>query len=311
MRKISFLVRRFLAWAKKCLKPSTVEVYRHYFRKFMAYHGDKTLASLKPCHLSEWAETWHQAQALKRLFNWAVDEAGLTKRHPFLKVKHPPKGQRKRIMGRKEMLAFMRATRRDLRCLLIAHRETFARPAELREATWLDVAGENPSLTTKETLESGKACIVLYEFKQRKKRRMPSAPRVILLSPRVCRLFLRLLAKTPNVEGPIFRTKRGKPWSANAVRCRFRRLRKLLGLKRDRNGENVVPYTFRHTGATQCSALGVRDRLLADILGHVETSTTNRYQHLAVDHLREAMQKIWSCKEKIAGRRSESKNANH
>lgn len=293
MRKLSFLVRRFLAWASKCLKRSTVEVYRHYFSKFIAYHGDKRIKMLKPCHLSEWAETWHQAQAMKRLFNWAVDEAGLTKRHPFLKVKHPPKGERKRILGRKEMATFLRSTRRDLRDLLIAHRESFARPAELREACWLDILAENRSLTTEEALKSGTACIVLYEFKQRKKRRLPSGPRVILLSPRVCRLFLRLLAKTPDVEGRIFRTKRGRNWTANAVRCRFRRLRARLGMKPDRHGENVVPYTFRHTGATLCSANGVRDRMLADVLGHVETSTTQRYQHLSLDHLRVALRKIW------------------
>src|SRR6185295_4351794 len=58
------------------------------------------------------------------------------------------------------------------------------------------------------------------------------------------------------------------------------------GVGRDRHGETIVPYTFRHTAATLASAAGVRDRLLADALGHTETSTTARYQHLATEHIR-------------------------
>lgn len=293
MKKLSQLIRSFLKWAEKCLTKSSVAVYRHYFRKFIEHHGDKQIARLRPSHLTEWAYTWHAAQAMKRLFNWAVNESQCLKKNPFVNVVHPPKGERKRIMGRKEMIRFLRASALDLRCLLTGHRETFARPLELRAAKWTDIVAEDRSLTTREALTSGVACIVLYDYKQRKKRRLPGAPRVILLSPRACKLLLRLLSRTPDETGVIFRTKRGKAWTPNAVRCRLRRLRRRLGLKVDERGENIVPYTFRHTGATLCSAKGIRDRLLADILGHVETSTTARYQHLSLDHLRAALKPLW------------------
>lgn len=294
MKKIQFLINRFLKWARACLAKSTVDVYRHYFRRFVEYHGNMLIAKLKPMHLSEWAKTWHEAQAMKRLFNWALVDAELVKRNPFANVKHPPKGERKRIMGRAEMLAFLRSTSLDLRTLLLAHRETFARPQELRVATWESIQCEDRSITLQQSLQSGKACIVLHEFKARKRRRIASAPRVILLSPRVCRLLLRILERSSDAVGPIFRTAAGKAWSSNAVRCRLRRLRKRNCLTPDKHGENIVPYTFRHTGATLASAAGIRDRVLADILGHVETSTTHRYQHLSVDHLRAALAPLWN-----------------
>lgn len=78
----------------------------------------------------------------------------------------------------------------------------------------------------------------------------------------------------------------------HALRCRFRVLRRRLGIERDRRGETIVPYSFRHTGATIAAASGVRDRILADVLGHIETKTIARYQHLQRGHLVDAMRKV-------------------
>jgi integrase len=297
--KFSRLVARFLKWAKQCLSKSSVNVYYHYFRRFIQHHGDKPIISLRPTHLSEWAKTWHEAQAIKRLFKWAVEEAGLVKTNPFAFVTLPPKGQRRRTMKRREQLGLLRECPADLRALLVAHRETFARPQELRNATVADLQWEDESMSRTQALRAGLACIVLHEFKQRKKRRIPGLPRVILLSPRVGRLIERLLKTGRKDEEPIFQTSRKQRWTPNAVRCRFRRMRRRLGLVRDRHGENIVPYTFRHSGATAASAKGIRDRLLADILGHVEVSTTWRYQHLCTDDLRSALQPLWN----VTGRR--------
>jgi integrase len=180
-----------------------------------------------------------------------------------------------------------------LRTLLLAYRETYARPQELRLATWEDVHAEDPKLTTREALHLGEASIILYEFKDGQRRQDTERPRVILLSPRACRLLLRLLERRTSKRGPIFLTARGAGWTANALRCRFRRLRVRLGMPRDKRGENIVPYTWRHTGATMAAAGGVRDRLLADVLGHVETKTTARYCHLQVRHLRDALGRVW------------------
>ncbi len=64
-----------------------------------------------------------------------------------------------------------------------------------------------------------------------------------------------------------------------------------LGFAPDEHGENVVAYTLRHTGGTRATAQGVRDRVLADLMGHAQTTTTRRYQHLQTEHLHAALQK--------------------
>src|SRR6185295_16963011 len=276
-RKLSVLVAAFLRWARQVMKPNTIEVYRHYFRWFMQHVGNRRLCALRPRHLSEGAKTWHQAQAIRRLFNWAVLDDRSIKENPFARVRQPVRGERQRVFSRAEQLRLLRRTKSDLRSLLIAMRETMARPGELRAATIEDLRPNDSRAELLRALPRGEATIVLQDYKSRKSRRRPNTPRVILLSPRAGRLIARIVGHSRSPASRIFRTRLDRPWTANALRCRFRRLRLALGVGRDRHGETIVPYTFRHTAATLASAAGVRDRLLADALGHTETSTTARY----------------------------------
>ena len=289
----SQLAQRFCTWAEKCRHKTTVDVYRHYFRRFVGECGNMRVDRVRPCTLTAWAKTWHASQAIVRLFRWAKDEACLIRVNPLASVQHPPKGQRCRVCTPREAARVLRGSARDLRRLLLAYRETFARPGELRAATWESIEPRGTREEMRRALQSGRAKIVLRDYKSRKRRRMPNEPRVILLSPRVGRLLCRLMPARMRPAAKIFLTARGHAWTANALRCRMRRLRASLELTRDGRGENLVPYTWRHTGATLASALGVRDRLLADVLGHTETSTTARYQHLHTAHLRRALKKVW------------------
>ncbi len=99
--------------------------------------------------------------------------------------------------------------------------------------------------------------------------------------PAECR---RLVAKHPT--GPLFRNSRGKPWNRNAIRCRFRRLRKKLNLDK-----GVVAYAYRHTYTTAGLEGGVPIATMAELLGHTSTDMINEhYGHLdqRTAHLREA-----------------------
>lgn len=291
--QVSTLAARFLAWASKCRRPSTVYVYRHYFLDFATAVGDMPAADVTPATLTAWAKTWHQCQAIKRLFAWAVNEAMLLPSNPIARVKHPPKGRRRRVMTPCELAALLRRSKPDLRALLIGYRETLARPQELRVATWDDVIADDGRESLRSAIAAGRASIVLWEYKDRERRQLADMPRVLLLSPRFRRELVRLYDRRSTRHGPIFETAAGRQWTANALRCRFRRLRARLAIVRDKRGETIVPYTFRHTGATGAAALGVRDRLLADVLGHVEVRTTHRYTHLSVGHLRDGMAAAW------------------
>jgi len=132
---------------------------------------------------------------------------------------------------------------------------------------------------------------VLTDFKSKKQRKdRTTAVRRILLDAVMVELLETVAQKRqPRPADHVFLNRRGLPWTANAVRCRMRRLRKKLALVPDANGENVVAYTLRHTAATRACTSAVPDRVLADLMGHTSTSTTARYQHPQLNHLAEAI----------------------
>jgi integrase len=108
-------------------------------------------------------------------------------------------------------------------------------------------------------------------------------PRVVILTPEMVGLTRRLIDKHP--EGPLFRNEDGRPWNRNAVRCRFRRVRKKLNL-----GGDLVAYLYRHAVATDLLESGAGLAQAAEILGHKGTEMIMRhYQKLKQrrDHLRE------------------------
>ncbi len=51
-------------------------------------------------------------------------------------------------------------------------------------------------------------------------------------------------------------------------------------------GERVVCYTLRHTAATTATENGIPQKVLAEMMGHTRTETTERYQHVKADHLK-------------------------
>jgi len=125
---------------------------------------------------------------------------------------------------------------------------------------------------------------VLAEHKTAKK---TGKPRVIYLPPEAVTLTRELIARHP--EGPLFLNSRGKPWSRNAVRIRFTRLRKKFPQLK-----GVVAYTYRSSFATDALESGVQDATVAALLGHTNTATLHKfYARLShrVGHLRDAVTK--------------------
>lgn len=286
------LTTQFLKWSAVTLKPGTVRCYQHHLKRFLWMTKNKQVRALRPLHLTTAMKSWHDWQAVQRMFHWAIDEAGLLKKNPFAKVRAPGRNQRKRILTPQEVQRFIRRCRPRPRAFLLALRETLARPQEIRALQWDDLHSEQPAVPLEVSLPAGRAVAVLHDFKDRAKRTNSELPRVLLVTKRLGRLIERLRRRGPSPEGAVFQNSRGKPWTKNAVRCLMRRLRKRLGYGRDKRGEHVVAYTFRHSVATLAASNGIVDRVLADLLGHVETRTTARYQHLNVGHIRTALQRM-------------------
>lgn len=283
------LKSQFLKWANATLALATVAAYKHQLDKIPPRVLKKNVNRVRPIDVTTWAKSWHEGQAFVRLLNWALHEAKLIRVNPLSRFRLQSRGQRKRILARAALLRIMRTGKRASRYFMLALRETLARPQEIRAASFEQLQSEDVNTPVERALVAGRCLIVQHEFKDRRRRADTSRPRVLLVSRRLGRLIVRIARARGTWSGPIFLNNRGQAWSKNAVRCLFRRIRRRLSMPADANGENVVAYTFRHSLATYAASKGVHGRTLADLLGHVETRTTDRYVHLNVGHLREAV----------------------
>lgn len=80
-------------------------------------------------------------------------------------------------------------------------------------------------------------------------------------------------------EGPIFLRASGEPWSVTQISRVFRRARRKLGFP-----ESVVLYCTRHEFATAVvKSRGISEA--AQLLGHADIKTTQRYTHADMEHL--------------------------
>jgi site-specific recombinase XerD len=76
-------------------------------------------------------------------------------------------------------------------------------------------------------------------------------------------------------EGRMFRNTKGRPWTKDAVNCRFERLKEKLGTR-------YCLYLFRHSFATRMLESGLDGLTVALLLGHANPAMlSTTYQHLS------------------------------
>jgi integrase/recombinase XerD len=80
----------------------------------------------------------------------------------------------------------------------------------------------------------------------------------------------------------LFLTRRGSPFAATTLWLRIKRRVRRAGLAR-----NVTPHMLRHSFATHLLENGADLRVIQELLGHSNISTTEVYTHVAVSRLRE------------------------
>lgn len=272
---VSQLESLYLQWLEKQVERGhrqqrTLEYYKDRLTPLLDQIGrDKDADDVKRLDAENIASSWHDVQSLQRLFNWGV-EMELIQRNPLEKLTTPPLGERERIPTRKELALLIRKSTRPLGWFLLTMWHTIARPHEVRTLRF-------------DHWNDEQRVFQLHSFKGKSRRKDGVKKRVIPADSWMKRLIARRL-KNADASGHIFLNTKGKPWTANALRIAVRKAAKRAGL--DVEGqERIVAYSMRHAGATRATAGGVRDRQLADIMGHASTRTTARYQHLAAEDL--------------------------
>src|SRR5262249_56321161 len=81
--------------------------------------------------------------AIKRLFNWAVQEAGVLPHNPLQSIRKPPKRKQNRILTPAERAFVCQAIKDEFfRQFVFAMLETGCRPSEVRQVTAAHVSGD-------------------------------------------------------------------------------------------------------------------------------------------------------------------------
>jgi integrase/recombinase XerD len=92
---------------------------------------------------------------------------------------------------------------------------------------------------------------------------------------------------TPKSPASVFLSRRGTPFASVSLWWRVKRRVKLAGIER-----NITPHMLRHSFATHLLEHGADLRVIQELLGHANISTTEIYTHVAGSRLREVHRKF-------------------
>ena len=92
---------------------------------------------------------------------------------------------------------------------------------------------------------------------------------------------------TPKSPAAVFLTKRGTPFASVTLWLRIKNRVRRTGIAR-----NITPHMLRHSFATHLLEHGADLRVIQELLGHANISTTEIYTHVAGNRLREIHKKF-------------------
>ena len=226
------------------------------------------VSTFRPYHIERWLQADYPGlsanyrrcaiRAIQRVMSWAVS-SGYIQASPIARMEKPRQEVRETVIT-EEQFQKMLATTSDeqFRDYLLFMYETGCRPQEIRiiEAHHFD--GEK----------------IILEKRNSKGKRFC---RVIYLTPKALEIVKRSISENP--AGPIFRNSKGQPWAKNSVRCRFRVLKRELGI------DDLCATVIRHLWATDVLQKGMDTTTASILMGHRDPATLARnYAHLTQNH---------------------------
>ena len=268
----------FLDHIKADRKPRTYDWYRRHLKSFVAAHGERAAADVRPHHVADWSNShgWGASTragavtAVKASFAWGR-KMGHLETDPVKDLAKPRPARREKILSGDQVEVVLEDAAPEFSVFLEFLRETGARP------------GEGAALTTADVAWGEKVAVL----RAHKTEGAMGKPRLIVLSDRAEEILRGQAARWP--EGPLFRNARGNPWTRHAMACAFRRLRARTGL-----GKEATAQALRHRFATD-AARQLPNTVVAALLGHKSTAMVDRvYSHISdeIDTLKGALDKI-------------------
>lgn len=274
---VAGLCDAFLEDAKHNLEPATYNSYRYATQKLVDVHGLKPAHTIEPLDIAKFAREIQSTlnptsqaivlRVVQRCFNWGAENR-LIPPHKLGRIRKPRSLRRDRFLTDAEFQLLLRSnngrnrhrTGAPFRRFLLALEWTLCRPGELARLKWKHIHFDQhvAILPDHKTKRTGK-------------------PKVIPLIPKMERLlhWIRTRQKSPFCFLNVHR----EPWTPSSLNQRMQRIRKRTGLT------DVVPYTLRHRGATNAILKTGDLKMTSLLLGHASTATTERYTHLAQEHL--------------------------
>jgi integrase len=269
---IAAIVEAYLVDQVTELTPDAYAERARLGRLFAAEFGSATPGRIRPSLVKAWIlgrPEWKRAstrkgilQAVKRLFNWAVDDRWIGS-NP-LKGLSLPCGDGRRATSEAELQAMLRHSGAELRRLLVFLRATGARPGEAAALDWEWIHWDlHVAVIPKGSHKTGK--------KTGKGREVPL--------PAVAYRLLAWLRRRVLIDsGPVFVNSRGRRWTGSALGQRLTAIRAAGGLPAE-----ATFHGLRHLFGT-CGVKRGNLKLVSKAMGHAKAATTETfYCHLDLD----------------------------
>jgi integrase len=283
---VRLVLDRYLQWLRgKGTTTDHIQNNVRFYKEFLARWPELRVKNVKVDHFRVWfadKPNWGSSyqhrvgQAFKTAFRWAagVEGGNLIPKSPLEGWRLPSVRSRgaETLITEEDHQKLLEAASADLRDVLVVLRAVGTRPVNL----WR---------TTAENLYRDRRMLILGEWNAggdgpaHKTADKTGRPLVVPLTPKAYEVCVRLADRYP--EGPLFRTRRGLPWTSNRLARSVYKLTRRTGVK-------AIAYGYRHTRATELLLCGTPDAEVAAILGH--TNTAMLYKHYS--HLSNKMEKL-------------------
>ncbi|TMJ00893.1 MAG: hypothetical protein E6G97_18335 [Alphaproteobacteria bacterium] len=280
------LVDLFLDDVKATKAERTYEFYKEQFRYALRAWKGWRVGRVKKADVlklrNDMAEKYKPAtvnnviRALRRLWRWGWKEAELLADDgPAAGVKRLSAEPRSRLMTNEEFRRLLAACKApEQKIALYALRLTSMRPGEMRTAQ-------------RSMLDKEKRLLILRQHKTARTTKA-KAPRVISLPAPLMKMIVWLEKKRPGVESlPLFPNSEGGRWTKDYFCVWFRRLRERASVE-EKDGEQLVAYSSRHTILTQAARGGATGPQLQLLGGWTSLTMAKHYLHLSAEDVSRA-----------------------